>query len=158
MTVYRYEGGTPHLDDPRQLEPDAGSAEGHPIQAPKIKTKQGQLSGVLVTVGAVLELNPLEFRGKIVRLQVEQTAGSAANYTVALFTQDPAATTFHDFDTAYPATSFAVASDPVDVPVDKVYENQDAPTMKRSLYVQIIPDDSATPNDYDIRVTVEQRV
>lgn len=154
----RYEGGTPHLDDPRQLEPDAGSAEGHPIQAPKIKTQQGSLSGVLVTVGAVLELNPLEFRGKAVRLQVKQTAGSASNYTVQLLSRDPSDPAVHDFDTITPATSYAVASDPVDAAVDKVYENQDSPTMKRSLYVRIIPDDSATPNDYDVRVTVEQRV
>jgi len=147
---------TPHKDDPRALETDV---EGLPIPSPKITVRSGQLTGVLVTVGATVEIEDLELRGKIVRLQVKQTAGSASNYTVQVLTKDPTASP-HDFDDVYPATSHAVASDPVDEDVDKVYENRDGDDgpRKRSLYVKIIPDDSVTPNDYDIRLTVEQRV
>jgi len=149
---------TPHKDDPRALQTDD---EGLPIPAYKLTVRDAELTGVLVTVGATVEVEDLELRGRVVRLQVKKTAGSASNYSVQVLTRDPDSTPApHDFDDVYPTTSHAVASDPVDENVDKVYENRDGDggPRKRSLYVKIIPDDSATPNDFDIRLSVEQMV
>jgi len=158
MSGTHYEGGTPHLDDPRQLEPDAGSCEGHPIQAKKLNVKRVQLTGVLVA-GATVQINPLEFRGSLRRIQAKKVSGSAANYDLDFYVSDPAGSTHHDFDKIHSVAGLAVASDPYDSGIiDVPYENADAPSKRRSLWVTVTPDASGTPNVFDIQVIVEQRV
>ena len=141
-------------NETRELEADR---EGRGIPSPKITVRQVELLGVdtLVT-GATIEVEDLELRGKVVRLQIRQKAGSAANYDWEVRAKDPGVTP-DAFDVVADGSA-VVASDPVDENVDKVYENQDTPTMRRSLWITIVPDNVGTPNDYDIRVTVEQRI
>ena len=147
---------TTYPDGKREMESDR---EGRPIQVPKITLQQVALTGVdtLIT-GAYIELDELEIRGKVVRAQIRQTAGSAVNYTWEIRAKEPGVSP-DDFDVVASGAA-VVASDPVDEDVDKVYENQDAlpPVGRTSLWMTIIPDNVGTPNDYDIRLTVEQRV
>lgn len=143
-------------EDKRELESDR---EGRAIPSHKLTVEQVELLQVdtLVT-GAVIEVPNLELRGRVVRAQIRQDAGSAANYDWEIRAKDPSASP-DDFDIV-DSGSAVVASDPVDENVDKVYENQDStpPLGRRSLWVTIIPDNVGTPNDYSIRITVEQMV
>jgi len=157
MSDRHYEGGTPHKDDPRQLEPNSGSAGEDFIQAPKLNRVRVTVEDVLVA-GETVEINPLEFRGTVRRIQAKKVSGSATTYDLAIYSSDPAGAGHHDFDEIESVTGIAVASAYDSGVVDVPYENTDDNVIKRSLYATITPDDSATPNVFDLQLIVEQRV